>query len=149
MATTYGMFKILMGDTRFKKRPKGTWERKSEVEIEEIKKQIKKSSFSLVFPLCFFVPTFLILLRATIEHPSILKYLIILPILVFLIAYVSQIIYGRSMVGSPRFKICNKCYNEDLIGRKECSCGGEFEPPDFFNFIEEIEDSQDIQATSK
>ena len=152
----------LMKDSRFKKRPKGSWERKAETALIEIKKKLKKSSFSLTLPIALFIIIFLTIyfyfvfsdlpndrrLWTFISlfpslRPNDIILLIFVPSLVSGAAYIFQIVNGRSYAKSPKFKICNKCYNEDLIGRKECGCGGEFEPPDFYNFIEEKEKNQE------
>ncbi len=145
----YLVLRRLMNESRFKKRPKGTWERKLEIEVEEIKKQIKKSSFNLEFPLCILILSFLLLFPGTRSDPNFMKYSIVISFIAFSIAYVCQLIKGRAIVRSPRFKVCNKCKKEDLLGRKECGCGGEFEPPDFFNFIEEVEEEKNIQVTKE
>ncbi len=103
---------------------------------------MRKSSFSPEFPATLSVIIFLTILLA---YEDVFNDLIIIfvPLSVFVAAYIFQIFYGRSFAKSPRFTICNKCYNEDSIGRKECGCGGKFESPDFFNFIEETEENQE------
>ncbi len=123
------------------------WERKSDIEVTKMKEQLKKSSYSPTFPIGSFIIAFLLCHFFIFKlEMATLKYKLICSFIAFILAYTFQIFKGRSFAKSPSFKICNKCHNEDRIGRKECGCGGEFESPEFYNFIEE---TQDIQEVSK
>lgn len=127
----------LMKDTRFKKRPKGTWERKSNEEIELVKKRLRKSSFNFTFPLaagCFLFLCFILSDVDSLKSTSILLLAFIVP---FSVVMAAQIHRGRSFVRTPSFKVCNKCFKENNLGFSECSCGGIFETHEFYNFKEE------------
>jgi hypothetical protein len=121
-----------------KKRPEGIWERKSEADIKLIKAKIKKSSLNITFPLaslifgfigCYFVLDLIGL--------NTLKYCILFSIVSFFSAYFFQLIYGRAIAKSPRFRICNKCFRENRFDLKTCQCGGMLEPPEFYIFFEQ------------
>jgi hypothetical protein len=116
---------------------KGRWERKPDIEANEISKHLKKSSYDPTLPIGTLIISFLALYGILGDKPNALTSIIIFSLIVSFFTFVAQRIKGRSLVKSPNFKICNKCFKEDTLGLKECNCGGVFEPPGLYIFIEE------------
>ncbi|MFZ2633892.1 MAG: hypothetical protein WA081_19355 [Desulfosalsimonadaceae bacterium] len=115
----------------------GTWERKTESEIEVAKTKLKKSSYSLVMPVGLFIVSLMgscFLLNAIGKLN--LLYCLLFSIVISFASLFLQIYKGRSLVSSSSFMVCNKCFTEDRLGLKQCYCGGDYEPQEFYNFIE-------------
>lgn len=124
---------------KVEKRPPGNWKRKLEAEILKERKILRKSSFDLVMPtglgLCLSMPFVLSGIYFSFD-PEILKASLKVFILIFSITFVCQVISGRSFVKRPKIKICNNCYRENDLNMKKCACGGVFEPPEFYVYVE-------------
>lgn len=120
-----------------KKKKTGKWKRKTESEIHEIQKTIKKSAYNLAMPLGVLSILFLIVYVANDAIGQEYKvYCYLLPVLSFIITLLLQIAKGRSFGNSPRIKKCNKCLKEDWLNLNRCPCGGELEPPEYYDFLE-------------
>ena len=114
----------------------GQWQRKSEDEILQIEKQLKKSSYSPVMPTSVFI-LLLAVLYVFLPHTSnSVIMMVIISFLSFFLTYLIQIVKGRSLVNKNDYKICNKCFEKDNIGLKACFCGGTYEPQEYFIFKE-------------
>lgn len=119
------------------KKKTGNWKRKTESEIHEIQKKIKKSAYNLTMPLGILSILFLIVYVAKdVIRQEYKIYCYLLPVLAFIITFLLQIAKGRSLGNSPRIKICNKCLKEDWLNLNRCPCGGELEPSEYYDFIE-------------
>ena len=120
-----------------KKKRIGIWVRKPEAEIASIKAKLKKSSYSLTMPITVLIlALFISNLAFNQLGKSGFLFGLIISISASILTYISQRIIGRSFSLSPSYKICNNCFKEDRIGLKSCTCGGIFEPPDYYDFIE-------------
>jgi hypothetical protein len=110
------------------------WKRKSEDEIVEIKKQLRRSSFDLTMPIGVLIISFLCIcfVFSRYRHPNAFEYGIIVSFSSFIITLILQYINGRSLIGKPRIKICSQCHREDKLRLKECNCGGTYEPLEFY-----------------
>jgi hypothetical protein len=120
------------------KRPPGDWKRKTETEISDIKRRLKRSSFDLTMPiglaLCVTSPLIVIGIFNYFDLEIIkASFKIFLPISV--ITLLCQIISGRSFVKRPKIKICNNCHRETELNLKKCHCGGLYEPPEFYVYV--------------
>lgn len=120
-----------------KNKKTGVWQRKTDSEVEQVKQKLRSSSFNVIMPIGIFIFGLIASYSFIPETQNKIIYCIILPLCLFIITYLYQIFSGRALASSPTFKICNKCHKEDRIGLKECSCGGRYEPPEFYNFIDE------------
>jgi hypothetical protein len=119
------------------KKKTGKWKRKTESEIHEIQKKIKKSAYNLSMPLGILSILFLIVYVAKdFIDQDYRVYCYFLPVLSFIITFLFQIANGRSFGNSPRIKICNRCLKEDWLKLNRCPCGGVLEPPEYYDFIE-------------
>jgi hypothetical protein len=114
----------------------GSWQRKPDAEIKEIKKELEKSTSNILMPIGAFILSYYTChaVMPPISHRVL--YNILISILMSFITYGYQRFIGKSLASSPSFKICSNCYREDRIGLKKCFCGGVFEPPEFFGFVE-------------
>ena len=110
----------------------GQWQRKSEAEILQIKKQLKNSSYSPVMPtgVLILVSAVLYAFLRDISNGSFI--IAISSSISFFLTYLIQIVKGRSLVEMQSYKICNKCYRKDDIGLTTCFCGGTYEPKEFY-----------------
>ena len=120
-----------------KNQKKGVWQRKTDSEIEKVKQKLRSSSFNLVMPSAIFFIGFITCFVFIPKIPNKLIYCFIVPLFFSIVTYAYQIFSGRALASNPSFKVCNKCCKEDRIGLKECSCGGFYEPPEFYGFIED------------
>jgi Flp pilus assembly protein TadB len=114
------------------KAPAGQWQRRSEDEIAQIEKQLKKSAYSPVMPIGVFIVVFaaLYVFLRDISNGAVLT---TISALFFLCStYLIQIAKGRSLVNKQKHKICNKCLREDDIGLTVCFCGGIYEPQEYY-----------------
>ena len=119
--------------------PPGDWERRAEAEIYEIKKYLRRSSLDLTMPiglaLCVTSPFIVIGILDNFDLEMIVVALkISLPLLV--ITLLCQVVSGRSFVKRPKIEICNKCHKENDLNLKKCHCGGLYEPPEFYVYVE-------------
>ena len=120
-------------------RAAGFWVRRPESDIQAIKKTIRKSSFDPTMPvlLAFFISSYwtanvVLFLFFGVFLKSALVVGTKIYAVTFLIVYLLQILRGRSFMKGVKFRICNKCQREDTLGMKTCSCGGRYEPPEYF-----------------
>ncbi len=118
-----------------KDKKKGVWERKTDSEVEMVKEKLRKSSFNLTMPICIIFLSLFVCLYSMGNVQNRLLVLIV-PSFLFCFTIGYQVYIGRPLASSPSFKICNKCFKEDRTGLNECPCGGLYEPPEFYNFIE-------------
>ena len=116
--------------------PKGkyreVWKRKSEDEIIEIKKQLRRSSFDLTMPTAVLIITFIVFGYVNSKYTIAFEFAFIIPLSSFFIVLILQIKKGKSLIGKPTSSICNQCYREDNLGLKKCECGGSYEPQEFY-----------------
>lgn len=116
--------------------PKGkhlkAWKRKSEDELMEIKKQLRRSSFDLTMPIAVLIITFITFGSVISKYNIAFEYVFIIPVLSFFIVLILQLIKGKSLIGKPKSSICNQCYREDNLGLNKCECGGSYEPKEFY-----------------
>jgi len=120
-----------------KKKRIGVWRRRPEAEVKEIEKKITESKYSLVMPIGMFLSSmFGCHISMNLYSHSKLSYCFAFGLIVFIISYIFQILYGRAYAGSPRMKICKECLREDRLRLRKCYCGGLLEPPDYYEFIE-------------
>lgn len=120
-----------------KKKKVGIWVRKPEAEIASAMAELKKSSFSPTMPITVLIlALFISNLAFNRLGKSGFLFGLTISISVSILTYLCQIFTGRSFSLSPSIKICNNCFKEDRIGLKSCTCGGIFEPPDYYDFIE-------------
>lgn len=119
-----------------KTKKSGVWKRKDDHEIEEVKRKLRSSSFSIVMPIGVFIIVFFPCYLFIPVSPNKIIYCFIISLILFISTYVYQIFNGRSLANSSSYKVCNKCFKEDRIGLRECPCGGLYEPAEFFDFIE-------------
>ncbi len=120
------------------------WVRKKENEINEAIRIKKIKRFNPLIPL---------ILSIFFAFFSVLYELDFSPFFFFLIGsfiiiYAGQVFFNNIgfffswFVGSPSdqdsFDICSSCFTiKPTITEKACSCGGEFEPIEFYDWIEE------------
>ncbi len=115
----------------------GTWERKADSDIQSMQNSFKNAGFSAVLPVIVYIISFIILYVAFKKSTdNRILYCLLLSPIPFFITYLLQIIKGRSFVWSTDVKICNNCMKKSRTDSKECKCGGEFEPLDFYEFID-------------
>jgi uncharacterized membrane protein len=136
-----------------------SWVRKPDDEIITVKRQLRRSSLDLTMPFAVLIIVFLGIayVFAKTGYPKTFTYAITFPIYSFFGTLVLQYINGRSFVGRDNFKICNSCQREDRLGNKTCSCGGTFEPFDFYSevpkytppSIETIPNSRQVTKSKK
>lgn len=116
--------------------PKGkyreAWNRKSEDEIVEIKKQLRRSSFNLTMPIAVLIITFITIGSVTSKYNMAFEYALLIPFSSFFIVLIMQLIKGKSLIGKSKSSICNQCYREDNLGLNKCNCGGSYEPKEFY-----------------
>lgn len=117
----------------------GIWQRKTDSEIEKVKRELRKSSlFNMTMPLGIFFAVMLICILFLPKFSHRLIYCIFASLLSLIFTYGYQLYRGRSLALSQPFKICNQCFKEDYIGLKKCACGGTLESAEFYTFIERL-----------
>lgn len=122
------------------KRNKEKWIRKPNDEIIKIKTQLRSSSYDIRMPVSVLIITFIgtIFVFERYNHPNAFKYSLSSSLAAFLITYIYQFFYGRSLIGKPKITICNNCNRENNLGGKKCHCGGTYEPVEFYKLDEKL-----------
>lgn len=128
------------------KAKKNMWKRKKENEIQKIKQEMRKSSFNLCYSLLTIAigTPLLFISRALGLSRNILSPLgftienfvesSIATVLIALLIFLFQIATGRSIEHfNYHWKVCNNCNKEKRSISKTCSCGGIFEPIEFYD----------------
>ena len=122
---------------RKKNKSPGKWIRRPEGEIIATKKILRKSSFSPTMPIGVFFLSFIFVMAITGD--SLIDIALFCSLLASGLTYIVQISRGRSLAKSPVIKICSDCQKESYLGLKKCSCGGTYEPPEYFTYVELID----------
>ena len=120
------------------------YRRKSESEIERIKKEnwerAKDPKNVILF--CFGMSALLGLVLITIGEPNSSEpvkpswegffLLCIMATILSIIGYMIQLLSRRKLQDNPGILICKNCWKPNIQCKKKCDCGGEFESSDYF-----------------
>lgn len=128
------------------------WKRKSDFEIEEVKNQFKKKARSPKYPIIGSVIGFIVVFftygftgtkygEKVTDFGEAFKLAAMITFVLFPILYFAQIRFGRP-IDMNTFSICKKCLKSNHNGDKTCSCGGQFEPEQFYKTVDNDKTSE-------
>lgn len=124
------------------------YRRKSDLEIERIKKKQERESFSPMMPLWLSLGSAVLIFLFVSHFParfsaplgfSLTSLFVALSsgLGVFVFLYVMQVLTRRMARSEPGPEICSACHEANRHAADRCPCGGTYEPLAFYDEINE------------